>query len=182
MTRPVRLPTGLTFAMAPGHRALPERPSIRHMAVEQTALRRMADMCLAWAGSRLDHAAWMVALRVACHGESNAYRMARTLEDHYHISPDHELVAVLTGWSALLIEAGRQAEMAWVARNEIRPALGIGDACRFEGHSAVVGRIDPDRALYSIVIPGLHPSLEDFLAGRPGAGGLTAPFEAVEAA
>lgn len=150
--------TGRPVEAAP----VPPRPRLTDKSVVDAAARKLFPEVKEWMGDmfktcRETEETVLTDLRDAIKREwIDGYRMARFLEKECTWTPDCRLVEILEGVD--LHGCLRDAERLWVIKNQIRPALAVGDPCRFtqsnSGRIGTITAIHPE-GKYSIYCPAL---------------------------
>ena len=122
------------------------RPRSSDPAIRQVGVAALAKECAAWGGD--DEAGWAELLgRISLHG--NGFEIASELDRYHHVSGiDLELVEILDGASHCVWDAERKAVREWVAANNIRPSLALGERITYRRWSGVINGFDEAQGLY----------------------------------
>jgi hypothetical protein len=105
---------------------------------------------------------------------NDGYEMATSLERRSW-SPDSELVELLDGLLHTRSVATHKAVAEWVTRNNIQPALKVGDKLVWKGDQAEIAKIYTEDARYTLFI-----AVKGHVREGVGTHGIVVTFEDVE--
>ena len=152
-----------------------ERPNRNDTAILKAAATEIAIRCAEWAGDGSEPDEWVDDLCEALrYGRDDGYELAKYLDDRAGVTPDAELVDILSDAWHVVSRVYNAALAAWSEATGFAPAFNVGDRVHTPRGPGIIRSIDEKRASYCVKLDsetrahvlGTYVNAEDVTAER----------------
>jgi hypothetical protein len=126
------------------------RPRCGDVEVLKAAAQSLAEACAEWGDEEWEDEL-LQAFQWGC---TDGHELARYLEEHFGVSPDEDLVEILSGaWWAIQY-AHDSAVEEWTKKTGFTPSLSVGDRVSTPKGAGVVQKVLESQASYLVALDG----------------------------